>query len=169
MAANEELIGIFSNENYEQVFLNASLMNLGVTNQSKIMTHPLEDGSEKSDHQIFELIKISIQIILSSEDYVSVYQNIEKGYRTHTLYTIQTKVNVYKNMMIDSMPHEETVETGVRLVLNFTQFEEIKTAVGIAPKYPKDSNTNKKGVQNGNQGNSNSEEKRKTFVKGLYS
>lgn len=174
MATNQELVGIFRNESYEQLFLNASIMSASVTNNSKLMTHPLENGSQVGDHQIFELIRISIPIVLSSSDYVSVYRNIEKGFRSNELYTIQTKVSVYKNMVIESMPHEETVESGIRLILSFIEFLEQKTAIGIAPKYPKDSPTTKKGVQNGGNGENAkdgdvSEDKKTSFLKGLYS
>lgn len=173
MATNQDLVGIFANESYEQLFLNASLMSVSVVNNSKLMTHPLEDGSQVGDHQIFELIRISVPVVLSSADFVTVYRNIEKSFRKNTLYTIQTKVSVYKNMLIESMPHEETVESGIRLVLSFIEFLEQKTAVGIAPKYPKDTPTTKKGVQNGgngesSKGNDDAPEKKTSFIKGLY-
>lgn len=171
MARSEDLIGIFSNENYEQLFINASLMKVTVTESSQIMTHPVEDGSRVSDHQIFDLIKISIPIVLSSDDFISVFQSIQKGYKSSTLYTIQTKVSVYKNMMIDSLPHEETVESGIRLMLTLTEFNEQVTSVGtapnVAPKSAKDSNTIKRGVQNGKT--VENEEKKTSIIKGIYS
>jgi len=166
MARSEELIGIFNNDNFEQLFNNASIMSVSVEDSSQVMSHPLEDGSKTSDHQVFDLIRIQIPIILSSTDFVSVYQSIDKGYKNSTLYTIQTKVSVYKNMIIDSKPHQETVESGIRLALSFTQFDTKKANVSINPKYASDSNTSNRGVQNGT---SVSDEKRTSILGGLVS
>lgn len=164
--AQEEIVGIFDSETFEQVFTNASLMSASVDDTSQVMTHPVEDGSKVSDHQVFDLIKISIPMVLSSTDFVSVYQSIDKAYKNSTLFTIQTKISVYKNMIINSKPHEETVESGIRMVLSFTEFREEGTTVTFSPKYAGNGNTSKRGVESGN---GVSDEKRTSIIGGFLS
>jgi hypothetical protein len=160
--AKEEIVGIFNSE-FEQLFLDAVIMSAEVTEDSRVMTHPLEDGSEVSDHQVFNLISISMPVILSNDNYVNAYKEIEKSYKENELFTIQTKVSVYKNMILNSKPYSQNKDGGVRMTLSFTQFNTATTAVKFKPKNPPDSNTKKRGVQNGKPVHKDS------IFKGLYS
>ena len=160
----ETVVGIFD-DSFEQLFLGATIMSAEINDTSKLMTHPLEDGSSVSDHQVFNLKSIKIPLIISSDDFVTVFQDIDKAYKKNTLFTIQTKVNIYKNMVIESKPHSESVLGGVRMVLSFTEFRTAGTAVKIKPKYPKDGDTKKSGNQSG----TDATPKRETVLRSFYS
>ena len=105
LSSSEQLTGIFDNDTYEQLFADAICTSLNIKDTSQLMTHPLEDGSKTADHQVFDLIKISMILQLSKINYNIVFENIDTAYISSTLLTIQTKVNVYKNMLIESKPH----------------------------------------------------------------
>lgn len=168
--AIEELVGIFNNDNFEQLFVNAKPLQASIKEDSTVMTHPLEDGSKVADHQVFNLVQIDIPVILSSNDFVSVYQSINKAFKDNTLFTVQTKVNTYKNMIIQSMPREETVNSGIPINLSLVEFKVAQTITTIAPKYPKDTNTIKRGVQNSNSTNTQvSEDKKTSILAGIIS
>lgn len=160
--AKEEIIGIFNSE-FEQLFTDAIIMSAEVKDSSRVMTHPLEDGSETSDHQIFDLISLSMPVVLSNENFVNAYKEIDKAYRDGELFTIQTRVAVYKNMIINSKPYSQNKDGGVRMTLSFTQFNTATTAVKFKPKNPPDSNTKKRGVQSGTP------VQKETVLKGLFS
>ena len=64
LSSSEQLTGIFDNDTYEQLFADAICTSLNIKDTSQLMTHPLEDGSKTADHQVFDLIKISMILIL---------------------------------------------------------------------------------------------------------
>lgn len=149
LSTSEQLTGIFDNDTYEQLFTDAICLKTSLKDTSQLMTHPLEDGSKTADHQVFDLIKISMILQLSKINYNIVFENIDTAYRSSTLLTIQTKVNVYKNMLIESKPHVESSQSGVIINLDLTQFDVSSTDTVYNPKFDKDKSTSKKGVQNG--------------------
>ena len=149
LSSSEQLTGIFDNDTYEQLFADAICTSLNIKDTSQLMTHPLEDGSKTADHQVFDLIKISMILQLSKINYNIVFENIDTAYRSSTLLTIQTKVNVYKNMLIESKPHVESSKSGIIINLDLTQFNVLSTDTVYNPKFDKDKSTAKKGIQNG--------------------
>jgi hypothetical protein len=149
LSSSEQLTGIFNNDTYEQLFVDGIISLLNAKNTSQLMTHPLEDGSKIADHQVFNLIKISMILQLSKANYNIVYENIDTAYRSSTLLTIQTKVDVYKNMLIESKPHTESSKSGIIINLNLTQADVLSTDTVYNAKFDEDKSTVKRGVQNG--------------------
>lgn len=107
--ASADVVAVFD-ENFNQVFENARPIKAAVNEESKIMDHPLETGATISDHQIFLPISIELSLILSRDDYRSVYQQIKQVFRTNTVLTVQTRTDSYPNMLIEKMPHDEDPE-----------------------------------------------------------
>ena len=162
----ETIVGIFDNETFEQMFVNAGIINSDINNSSQVISHPLEDGSKTSDHQVYNLIKISMTVRLSDNDFVSTHQSISKSYNNSVKHTIQTKVNVYKNMVIESMPHSETSESGVVMNISFVEFKSAATASTYVPKYASDSNSVDRGVQ---RSSSVTEDKKQSILSKVFS
>jgi hypothetical protein len=149
LSSSEQLTGIFDNDTYEQLFVDAICTSINISDNSELMTHPLEDGSKTADHQVFDLIKISMILQLSKANYNIVFENIDTAYRSSTLLTIQTKVNVYKNMLIESKPHVESSKSGIIINLDLMQFNVLSTNTIYNAKFDEDKSTSKKGIQNG--------------------
>ena len=89
-------------------------------------------------------------MILASDDYRAVYQQVRDLFNRGDLLTVQTRVDSFPSMLIEKMPHDETPEMfdGVALALS------LKEAQFVQPQFsplkvaqPKDSNTVKKGQQ----------------------
>lgn len=151
-----DMVAIFNSETFEQVFVKARPVEASIKMSSKVMTHPLEDGSSVSDHQIFDLIGVDISFLLSTDDYVSVYQSIKTAYEKSILFTIQTKTDVYENMLIQQMPRKESANmfNGVGLNISFIEFKKIKATIsrGIGtPRHSKDAKNQNSGKQQGTQ------------------
>ena len=149
LPSRQQLVGIFDNTNFDVLFDDAICTDLKVDDNSSVMSHPLENGSKVSDHQVFDLIKISMVLNLSKKDYNLVFENIDAAYRSSTLLTIQTKVNIYKDMLIEAKPHEEGNYQGVIMNLSLKQGGDVSDVVVYNPQFEADSNTIKKGLQSG--------------------
>ena len=97
--ASADVVAVFD-QDFNQVFENARPIKAAVNEESKIMDHPLETGATISDHQIFLPIGIELSLILSRDDYRSVYQQIKQLFRTNSILTVQTRTDSYPNMLI---------------------------------------------------------------------
>jgi hypothetical protein len=150
LPSSEQKVSIYDNDSYDILFDDAICTALSVDSNSIVMSHPLEDGSKVSDHQVFDLTKISMELNLSKRDYNLVYENIDTAYRSSTLLTIQTKVNIYKNMIIESSPHVEGNYQGIKMNLKLVEFDPVSSVdIQYKPQLASDNNTTKKGIQNG--------------------
>lgn len=140
------------NKDLAQVFEKARAIKVAIGRASKAMDHPLETGATVTDHRILLPITAELSLILSSDDYRAVYQQIRELYTRGELLTVQTRVDSFPSMLIEKMPHEETGEMidGVAVALSLKeaafvtpQFSKLK----VAPNRSKDSKTVARGQQ----------------------
>ena len=93
-----------------QVFTMARAMKINVSPTSKLMDHPIEDGSTRTDFRIINPIEIELSLICTGKDYKSVYQQIKTAWLSGDLFTVNSKADTYVRMMIASIPHDEISE-----------------------------------------------------------
>ena len=145
----QDVVAVLASE-FTQVFPKARAMKATVIRASKAMEHPLETGATITDHRIVLPVTIELSLILSSDDYKAVYQQIRDLFHRGELLTVQTRVDSFPSMLIEKMPHDETPEMidGVALGLS------LKEAQFVQPKFstikaaaPRDTNTVQKGQQ----------------------
>jgi hypothetical protein len=138
------------NEALAQVFERARPIKASVMTESKAMEHPLETGASIVDHRVIMATAIELSMVLSSDDYPSVYNQIKDLFLRGELLTVQTRVGSYPSMFIEKIPHEETPDMldGAMLALSLReaqfvtpQFSTLKVAT------PRDSNTTPRGEQ----------------------
>jgi len=101
-----DVVGIFD-ENLNQVFRLARPIRATVSEDSKLMEHPVEDGSIITDHQIILPIEIRLSLILDPEEYRNIYGLMKQSYLRSELFIVRTRTATYTNMIIKSLPHEE--------------------------------------------------------------
>lgn len=164
-----DVIGIYD-KNFQQLFLNTKFMKCQVLDTSSLFSHPLEDGSQMIDHKIKNPLEIQLTIILAGDEYKNIYKSLKKVDDNAELLTIQTKTDVYKNMLIQALPYEEDAEVynGIKLTLSLkqAQFETAKTRTTINPKYSKDSTKTRVGNVQG-ETLSNENPKRQSVLKSI--
>lgn len=139
------------NSNLVQVFERARAIKLSIGRGSKAMEHPLETGATITDHRIILPTTAELSLILASEDYPAVYQQIRDLFIKGELLTVQTRVDSFASMLIEKMPHEESSDIfdGVAVALS------LKEAVFVTPQFstvrvvaqPKDTKTVQRGQQ----------------------
>lgn len=140
------------NKDLAQVFEKARAIKITIGRGSKAMEHPLETGATVTDHRILLPVTAELSLILTSDDYRAVYQQVRELYTRGELLTVQTRVDSFPSMLIEKMPHEETADIfdGIALALTLKeaafvtpQFSKLK----VAANRSKDSKTVARGQQ----------------------
>lgn len=132
--ASADIVAVFD-ENFSQVFENARPVKAMVKEYAKVMEHPIETGATITDHRVIQPIEIELSMILASDDYRSVYQQIRQLYLDATLLTVQTKTATYENMLISEMPHDEDPDQfdSVILALRMKEVDFVTATFGTLP------------------------------------
>lgn len=130
-----DVVGVYD-EDYNQVFTNARPMKATINKDSKMMEHPTERGLTKTDFKVIQPIEIQLSMLLVSDDLTSVYRVIDGLFNASTKLIVQTRSGIYTNMIIKSMPHDETVDVYGGLIMSLSlkemkeftaKYEDVKT------------------------------------------
>lgn len=145
----QDVVAVLKSD-FSQVFEKARAMKATVMRTSKAMEHPLETGASIVDHRIVLPTTIELSLILSSEDYRAVYQQVGDLFKRGELLTVQTRVESFASMLIEKMPHDETPEMldGVALALSLKEAQFVQPQFSpLKVRQPRDSNTVQRGQQ----------------------
>lgn len=117
-----DVIGVYD-ASFNQLFPNARPLKASVTEVNKLMEHPIESGSSVTDFKVRMPVEIELAMLLVSEDYTDVYKAIKAAFVGNNTIIVQTRADVYKNMLIQAMPHEESAEIvdGMTLALKLKE------------------------------------------------
>lgn len=157
-------------ENSNVLFSTLKILKVDIMDTSEVMSQPLETGSKASDHQVFNLIEIDIQAAIVGLDYIQVYTQLEAHQKDFKLFTIQTKVAIYDNMILKDKPRVETPDFGILINLKFVHFDQKTTQIKQVAFNPKDNPTQTRGTVKGQPVTSEEKkEKRTSALKKTYS
>lgn len=138
----------------EQVFAAARPMKANVYEVARLMDHPLEDGSEVTDHIVFMPVEIEQPLMIVGDDMASVFDEIRQLYHAGEILNVQTRARTYESMVIQAMPHDEQADAldavTVGLQLKEARFIETQYAGAIAPAQtarPARASTVRRGAQ----------------------
>lgn len=111
------------NESGEQLFPTAKFLKASIAPSNTFAQHPVEDGTVVSDNKIINQVRISIPMILDSNDYKDVYKSIQDVSNNSTMLSIQTRVATFDRMYIESYPSEESASIfdTVSMTVNFVE------------------------------------------------
>ena len=143
-----DVVGVYDVD-FNQVFPDARPLKASVSDEATFFKHPLESSATRTDHIIFQPIKITMSVMMSGDDYKSVYQQIKQIYRNQIQLIVQTKTDTYEDIYIQSIPHEESPENYDSIIMNLA-LEETKVAVTeitFAPESEADNDTTSRGQQ----------------------
>jgi len=131
---SQNLIAVYDS-NFEQVFPYALIAKVSVRRPTKLMDHPLETGTETTDHRVILNTEIELPLILRPEYYKETYNNIIHLWETAELLTVQTKASVFNNQIIEEPPHEELAEIYNTIIINL-KLRQVQIAVsGVSESY----------------------------------
>lgn len=148
-----DIVGIYDNDTFDQLFQTARPMKANVLRDAKIMEHPIETGAIVQDFMILQPVQIELAMLLQGNEYQPLYQQIKQYFMTGTQVSIQTKTDVFPNMLIQAMPHEESPDMfdAIPLALKLRQVQQVTiqyqalTSTQVAA--PADQSTVDAGVQ----------------------
>ena len=152
MTTTVDVTGVFTPE-FVQVFASARSVNASVFVSSKLMEHPVENGSARTDFRIIVPVEVTLGVILDPENYKQTYAQVRTIFNAGDSLTVQTKSASYQNMMIQEMPHEESPDYFDTLVMTIKLKEVILVQtryLALPAKKVKNKNkqsTKKKGQQ----------------------
>jgi len=119
------------NEAGEQLFPTAKLLKASVAPSNSFAQHPVEDGTVVSDNKIINQVRISIPMILDSNDYKDVYKAIQDASNNTTMLSIQTRVSTFNKMYIESYPSEESAAMFDTVSMTVSFIEQITGTIVI--------------------------------------
>src|ERR1700761_8416293 len=108
LVTGTDIVGIFNGNT--QVFQKARPLRASIREPSRIMKHPAETGVTLADHQVIDPVEIDLPLVIPSQYYVATYLQIIAARNAATLLSVKTPVMTYQNMIIASVPHEESPE-----------------------------------------------------------
>lgn len=117
-------ISVLDNDTQSIIFEKAQWLKVKVNDNATAMSHPVEDGSKITDHIVFGLIEIELSAIVDLYD-TTTYSDIKRYYKNRTIVTVQTKTDIYKNMVIIGIPHDEDSEmfSSVGIAIKFIEWD----------------------------------------------
>ena len=148
-----DVVAIIEADTGLQLFEGARPLKATISESAKLLTHPLEDGSNIVDHRIILPIGISLSLVLNAETYRSTYADIRQSFRESTRLTIQTKTDIYQNMYMQDIPHEEDPRLfdTITLIITLIESQLARTQIQLLPLTsvinPVDSSTSDRGEQ----------------------
>ena len=102
-ASAADVVGIFDSD-LRQLVPEGRPIKASITEPSKVMEHPLEDGATVADHRVFLPVEIELTMLVPLE----TFQRLRAIYRQTETVTIQTNAASYDNMIIETLPHDVT-------------------------------------------------------------
>ncbi len=104
----------------EYVGLNSVIMYAEVKEPSRIMEHPLENGSVIADNQVQMPVEIRLQIVMPYYRADDIVKELRKLKQTGQLVSVHTQGGVYTDMVFVDIPHREAAENVSRLSFDCT-------------------------------------------------
>ena len=134
-----DVVGIFDNDTFEQLWITARPMKASMSVHQKIMDHPIESGAIVSDFAIILPVEIELPLLLTGQDYQQTYQEIQQYIQNRTLVYVALRVGGSMNIPIDMstdegkdliralVPHFDIV---AMLFQKFTESSSVRTDAG---------------------------------------
>lgn len=171
--STQQRVVILENESLSELFDSVHPMRLSVTETKRATKFAVEDGTERSDHVVTELVEIQIDLSIT-DNLRNSFENLRQTYLNDDLVTVQTKVASYPNMLIIDLPHDETAELGnaVNIAMRLQEWKAVKPEYGEVPprkvEKKKQSSTVKRGQQTTTEPSPESQEKTNSVLYDIF-
>lgn len=120
----EDVVAVYD-QSYNQMFPMARPVKINVTPRSKLMDHPIEDGSVITDFRIILQTEVELAVLCTGESYQDVFQEVKAAYLSGEVFTIVDKADTYFNMMVETMPYDLTSDMydGIPIGVRFREIQ----------------------------------------------
>lgn len=108
-------------------------MHVIVEEHRRLTAFPVEDGSNRTDHVVEEPRQITVDFLVQ-DDLINQLQSIKTAWRDNRLFTVMTRGDMYKDMFLVAMPHDEPSNmVGIGITLIFQEFKTVYPEYGEVP------------------------------------
>lgn len=138
-----DVIGVYD-QNFNQLFRQARPMKASIKMSAKIADHPVETGSIISDNRVIQPIRIELPLVFQPNQqipvptfnyYLQTYNEMLSVYNGLKTVIVQTKTGLYKDFLIEEMPHEESPDhyDTITMILKLRQILFVKSKTSALP------------------------------------
>ncbi|XAI95253.1 structural protein [Leptolyngbya phage Lbo-JY16] len=133
-SSSQDLVAILDAETFQPLFSGTNIMRVTVRDTSKLISFPVEDGTQRTDHRVLDPIEIDLPILLT-DDVRNLFEQLRQAYIEGRDLIVQTKVRSYPSVMIYEFPHEEIPEQGdsIPVAIRMREIKVIKPEFGTLP------------------------------------
>lgn len=145
-------VEILDNETLQPLWLGSDIMDVQVQETSTVTKYKVEDGTNRNDHIVHNPTEIMMRFTLAGE-MSQLFSAIKQTYTERALVTVQTRTDVYADMIVTEIPQEQTgaATDAVTLDIRLSEWREVVPEYGELTQAkvakPEQSSTVKRGSQ----------------------
>ena len=145
-------VEILDNETLQPLWLGSDIMDVQVQETSTVTKYKVEDGTNRNDHIVHNPTEIMMRFTLAGE-VSQLFNAIKQTYTERALVTVQTRTDVYADMIVTDIPQEQTgaAMDAVTLDVRMSEWREVVPEHGELTQAkvakPEQSSTVKRGSQ----------------------
>ena len=163
-------VEILDNETLQPMWSGSDIMDVQVQETSTVTKYKVEDGTNRNDHIIYNPTEISMRFTLSGE-VSQLFNAIKQTYTNRDLVTVQTRTDVYADMIVTEIPQDQTgaATDAVTLDIRLAEWREVVPEYGELTQArvakPEQSSTVKRGSQATSEA---SQEKKQSVLRSIF-
>lgn len=124
-------VEILDNETLQPIWLGSDIMDVQVQETSTVTKYAVEDGTNRNDHIVHNPTEIMMRFTLAG-DVSQLFNDIKQTYTERALVTVQTRTDVYADMIVTEIPQDQTgaAMDAVTLDVRISEWREVVPEYG---------------------------------------
>ena len=141
-------VQVLDNETLLPLWLGSDIMDVQVQETSTVTKYAVEDGTNRNDHIVHNPTEITMRFTLAG-DVSQLFNAIKQTYTNRDLVTVQTRTDVYADMIVTDIPQEQSgaAMDAVMLDISLSEWREVVPEYGELTQAKEQSSTVKRGSQ----------------------
>ena len=124
-------VEILDNESLQPIWVGSDIMDVQVQETSTVTKYAVEDGTNRNDHIIYNPTEITMRFTLAG-DVSQFFNAIKQTYTSRDLVAVQTRTDVYSDMIVTEIPQEQAGDAvdAVTLDVRLSEWREVTPEYG---------------------------------------
>ena len=124
-------VQVLDNETLLPLWLGSDIMDVQVQETSTVTKYAVEDGTNRNDHIVHNPTEITMRFTLAGE-VSQFFSAIKQTYTNRDLITVQTRTDVYADMIVTDIPQEQSgaAMDAVTLDIRLSEWREVVPEYG---------------------------------------
>lgn len=145
-------VQILDNETLQPLWTGSDIMDVQVQETSTVTKYKVEDGTNRNDHIVHNPTEIMMRFTLAGE-VSQLFNAIKQTYTNRDLVAVQTRTDVYADMIVTEIPQEQSgaAMDAVTLDVRLSEWREVVPEYGELTRSrvakPEQSSTVRRGSQ----------------------